>query len=323
MSNLLVYVLYVGTVVFVYWRDSRARKSQSVQGKGSLSHSDSNDERERDFGRALVIKKDAQREDQLRALRLSLDSERERDSVEEGEREDEPFLASQDVEPASASSSACSRTYDSLSTILGRPIRLFFEYAFPALHPPLLKQTQSPSRPVEEVVEEGDRLPGTVSGRERDKDPNYVPLWRALTILGLSVFCISLLASAIVFISESFISRLGISTATMGATLVALGSEVSLSLSLSLSLFYTIYVYICLTISITLSLSVDSGHNQFNRSRSLRLSRRGDSGSDRQSSHQYHYRDWSPVSLRMYDRPRVPPYCEQRSRKVSESTTTS
>lgn len=53
-----------------------------------------------------------------------------------------------------------------------------------------------------------------------------VPFWRALLCFGMSIVTISVLASIIVAISESLISSMQLETATVGATLVAFGSEV-------------------------------------------------------------------------------------------------
>jgi Ca2+/Na+ antiporter len=227
-------------------------------------------EREKGLGRALVLKKDAQtREEQLRLLRRSLEREEEE---RDRDREDAPFLErvseteneierdrEEDIEELGGEreSTAWSRTYDSLNVLLGQPIRLVFKYTLPALHP-----TPPPSLPLSPTQSSHDcenpmppslPLSSTLSnGSLSPSNPNYVPLSRALSILALSVLCISLLASAIVVISESFISRLGIGTATMGATLVALGSEVSLFLFL----LHFVFVYFNKFLRTSLSLSL-------------------------------------------------------------------
>lgn len=63
-----------------------------------------------------------------------------------------------------------------------------------------------------------------------DHHSGAVPLWRAILCLVASIFAISLLASTIVAVSESFIVSLHLDSSTVGATLVAFGSEVSLQL---------------------------------------------------------------------------------------------
>ena len=53
-----------------------------------------------------------------------------------------------------------------------------------------------------------------------------VPLWRAIFVLVACVGYVGILASIIVSICERLVGVLGIGTSTIGATLVALGSEV-------------------------------------------------------------------------------------------------
>ena len=113
--------------------------------------------------------------------------------------------------PASVASSSWHRFYEYITRIVAVPIRWVFHYTFPSLHPTDTFSALVPSQ---------DHI-ATVVNHEA------VPLWRACAVLFASIVCISLLASLIVAISESFVSNLGIGTATMGATLVALGSEVS------------------------------------------------------------------------------------------------
>jgi Ca2+/Na+ antiporter len=59
------------------------------------------------------------------------------------------------------------------------------------------------------------------------KDGEYIPLGVVSTVLGVSIVCISVFASLIVAISQSMVETLDIGSSTMGATLVALGAEVS------------------------------------------------------------------------------------------------
>ena len=53
-----------------------------------------------------------------------------------------------------------------------------------------------------------------------------VPLWRALLVLSLSIALIGLLVSIIVSLSSLLVGCLGVGKATIGATLVAFGSEI-------------------------------------------------------------------------------------------------
>ena len=52
------------------------------------------------------------------------------------------------------------------------------------------------------------------------------PLWRAVSVLLLSMLFIALLTSLVVFISTHIVADLHLDSSTIGATLVALGSEV-------------------------------------------------------------------------------------------------
>lgn len=144
-------------------------------------------------------------------------SEREQDSllnathVQGNHRRD--FSAEvEDIEeaiPPSISSSSLQRSYEYVSRFVSVPIRWLFHHAFPSLHPSEASLPFNPSASAPEEISH-----------------ELVPLWRACSVLFASILCISILASVIVVISESFVSNLGIGTATMGATLVALGSEV-------------------------------------------------------------------------------------------------
>ena len=59
----------------------------------------------------------------------------------------------------------------------------------------------------------------------RDKR-SRTPLWRAVVVLLLSIMFIGLLTSLVVFISTNIVLDLHLDSSTIGATLVALGSEV-------------------------------------------------------------------------------------------------
>ena len=71
------------------------------------------------------------------------------------------------------------------------------------------------------------QISSSVATAEGDRSAEKVPLWRAILVLVISILCIGFLAGAIVSLSESMVRHMGIGTSTLGATLVALGAEVS------------------------------------------------------------------------------------------------
>jgi Ca2+/Na+ antiporter len=70
---------------------------------------------------------------------------------------------------------------------------------------------------------------------------SYVPLWRAVACLIVCLFYVGLLASAIVQLCEKLSHLVGVGGSTVGATLVALGSEVR-TLYRTFCLFY-LFIY--------------------------------------------------------------------------------
>ena len=58
-------------------------------------------------------------------------------------------------------------------------------------------------------------------------DTPKVPLYRAISVLLACLFCIGALASLIIFFCTDLAKSLGVDQSTLGATLVALGAEVS------------------------------------------------------------------------------------------------
>lgn len=102
--------------------------------------------------------------------------------------------------PVSQHSTIVLRSYELVLRSISVPIRKLFQYIMPTLH----------------VV--STTLPAS--------HPQYVPLSRALSVLLMCFVCISLSASVIVMVSESLIKSLHIDSAVVGATVVALGSEI-------------------------------------------------------------------------------------------------
>jgi Ca2+/Na+ antiporter len=197
---LSVYVVYVSTVTVTYIRDTRAKKLRSLQSRFPQLANDI-----------------AEREDHLltdRRLRSLLHEEREIDCEQQNrtlERESllgevcdhPPHVAAlllfdndaevEDVDNAlspSELSTLCSR----LSDLLRRPIQSLLFRVIPSIK----ATSETPT----------------------------IPLLQALKSFGVCIFGVSLLSALIVWISESLVSSLGVGTATLGATLVALGSEV-------------------------------------------------------------------------------------------------
>jgi Ca2+/Na+ antiporter len=73
--------------------------------------------------------------------------------------------------------------------------------------------------------------------------PNsYVPLWRAVACLIVCLFYVGLLASAIVQLCEKLSHLVGVGGSTVGATLVALGSEVRHSVHFFFSVFLVFFL---------------------------------------------------------------------------------
>ena len=171
----------------------------------------------------------------------------------------------EDVEAASTRSayrnsatSCLARTFRMIHFAVSCPLQVFFASLFPSLHPPQtafagsrpehLRITKSNIQSIEAsfIVDDEQQalrllLPaqrqlqkGSSSERRKKEQAEvnrvkklHSPLWRAVTVLLLSVFFIALLTSIVVFISTSIVKELHLDSSTIGATLVALGSEVS------------------------------------------------------------------------------------------------
>lgn len=203
-----VYLLYVGVVVFAYWRDLRSKTLAHLMGKHPhLAHiiASNPDITEADIaalneqhkagGMQIIAGSPHTRvssTEKLPLLSVEIDEELGDDGV----------IVEEDIEEASspsAESSFYSRTLDHFNRLMMMPIRWTLSRILPSLH-------SSPSPAGEE---------------------DFVPLWKVSTVLGMSIVFISISASVIVTFSEALVQSLNIDSSTIGATLVALGAEVS------------------------------------------------------------------------------------------------
>lgn len=202
-----MYLLYVSTVIYIYYKELAARKLAALAAKFSAVRehvqrnggviTDEHLQHVEDFANA---------DDETVSLLIvhSPNSSREslalHQQVQSGDLEE-------DIESASipsVESGVIERFFEMTNRCFSTPIREVLRNILPKLHP--LQHASG----------------------VQDNLSQYVPLWRAVLCLAMSVLCISLLASTIVAISESLISNMSLDSATVGATLVAFGSEVLL-----------------------------------------------------------------------------------------------
>ncbi len=165
----------------------------------------------------------------------------------------------EDVEtavPSSVHANAFERTMSYVNTCIASPIQYALSWVLPQLHPrptsaliPLSANlslvapeesfalvpppyAHSPVRDRSPHSGGGGRSPSPTTNAAAplvSADSNkseLVPLWRAVSVLVVSILCIGLLASAIVTLSEALVRSMGVDTSTLGATLVALGAEI-------------------------------------------------------------------------------------------------
>jgi len=126
------------------------------------------------------------------------------------------------------------RTARMLHFAASSPLETFFSAVFPSLHsphPPARRTLAShEARPLQRLLSRRSsklHLQQQQFALEQQAElRRESPLWRAVSVLLLSMLFIALLTSLVVFISTSLVKALRLDSSTVGATLVALGSEV-------------------------------------------------------------------------------------------------
>lgn len=207
----VVYICYVGIVIVVYVYKSQSSRridpnSPSVN-IGSI-----------DAANVNII----EIEHHFQSLNISVvndnlvDAEEDKKYTEENEHLRSLLGGSDDIEldieeavTTNDAPSQCKRTIGLIRRLISAPIKQIFRSVIPSLQGALAN-----------VNHMGNSLPPS-----RNAQP--VSLRRAIFSLIMSIIFISISATAIITICESLISNLGLETATIGATLVAFGTEVN------------------------------------------------------------------------------------------------
>jgi Ca2+/Na+ antiporter len=200
-----VYLVYVTTVVIIYWKDLHLKKLASLSLKfynmrekidrngGRITDEDIDEARdlpEDDETVSLIVHSPKSGSPiHLTTLDISSNSDVEQEDIE-------------DATLPSVESGPIERVLDFANRCISTPIREILKNILPKLHP------------THTNIQHHSHL------------SQLVPFWRAVFCFLSSILVISILASCIVAVSESMISALNLETATVGATLVAFGSEI-------------------------------------------------------------------------------------------------
>eukprot|EP01031_Cornospumella_fuschlensis_P038157 gene38157-46366_t len=188
-----VYVFYVSMVVFAYWRDLRTKTVQRfTQTHPHLAQIIN-------ANPSITVQDIEALQAQHEAGLLSIEHVPLLNQDGQSEDIDSVDIIEdiQAVDPVNTDSNTYSRTLDYINKFMCAPIRFVCSRVFYELHPRHL--------PVEQDI---------------------VPLWKVCSVFAQSIFAISICASLIVSLSEVLVESLNIGSSTLGATLVALGSEI-------------------------------------------------------------------------------------------------
>lgn len=216
-----VYIVYVTTVIIIYWKDLHAKKLASLSNKfnnmkqkidkngGRITEDDLLEARElpEDDETVSLIIQSPKSSSNLQLTTLDINSSGIESEEEDIEAATLPSMESGPIE----------RFCDFANRCISTPIRELLKNLLPKLHP------------------------GHANVQHHTHLSQLVPLWRAVLCFASCILVISALASVIVAVSESMISSLNLETATVGATLVAFGSEIPdtiSSIALARSGFY-------------------------------------------------------------------------------------
>lgn len=198
-----MYIIYVTTVIVIYWKDLHAKRVASLSAKLTNMR----DKIDRNGGRItdedIAEAQDLPEDDET--VSLIIQSPKYTSSSQLSVLDSSSTDIEEDIEAAtmpSIEAGPIERFVDLLTRCIATPIREVLKNLLPKLHP------------LHANVQHHAHL------------SQQVPLWRAISCFAMSIVGISVLASCIVAISESLISSLELETATVGATLVAFGSEV-------------------------------------------------------------------------------------------------
>lgn len=201
----VVYLVYVSTVVIIYWKDLHLKKLASL----SLKFYNMREKIDRNGGRITDEDIDAARDlpedDETVSLILHSPKSGSPIHLTTLDISSNSDVEQEDIEDAtlpSVESGPIERVLDFANRCISTPIREILKNILPKLHP------------THTNIQHHSHL------------SQLVPFWRAVFCFLSSIMVISILASCIVAVSESMISALNLETATVGATLVAFGSEV-------------------------------------------------------------------------------------------------
>eukprot|EP01036_Dinobryon_divergens_P022333 gene22334-30578_t len=141
--------------------------------------------------------------------------------------------------------SCLSRTSRMLHYSISSPLEAFFVCIFPSLNPPQpnvlqpgkIQLSKTKAQTIDSSFDVSNdsslRLLLPKQAAVQDQQQHHgrdmqsrTPLWRAIVVLLLSILFIGLLTSLVVFISTNIVLDLHLDSSTIGATLVALGSEI-------------------------------------------------------------------------------------------------